>query len=100
MVVALRGPGRVAVAAQVGRHHGVLARELRGDLVPHRVGLREPVQQQDRWSGAAVHGVDRCSAVVAAGVDARRREPFEHVGNLSQLGAAAGEEAAFAPRWW
>ncbi len=54
--------GRVAVAAQVRTHHGVVARERRRDLVPHRVRLGVAVQQQHRRSIAAGHEVDRGAA--------------------------------------
>jgi hypothetical protein len=52
------GPGRVAVAAQVGRDDRVLARQLGRDPVPHHVALWEAVQQQDRRSVATTDRVD------------------------------------------
>lgn len=65
------------VPAQVGADHRVVRGEVRRDVPPHQVGLREAVQQHDRAAGAADGGVqghavgDGDAAVVEAG-DGRR----------------------------
>ncbi len=64
----------VAVPAQIGGDDGEVAGEGRDDFVPHEMGLRDPVQQQERRAAAAVPDVDRR----LAGIDRREREPFEH----------------------
>ncbi len=51
--VGLGGLVARAVATQVGADHGVVGREVGGDMAPHEVGLREAVQQHD---GAAASG--------------------------------------------
>ena len=43
-------PRALAVAPQVRRHDGVAAGQLGGHQVPHGVGLRVPVQQDDGWA--------------------------------------------------
>jgi hypothetical protein len=50
-------PDAVAVAAQVGRDHGELPGQHRGDPVPGGMGLRVAVQQQYGWAVATHHGV-------------------------------------------
>lgn len=45
----------VAVAAQVGADHGVVDRQVRRDMAPHQVGLREAVQQDHGRAGPS-HG--------------------------------------------
>ena len=52
------GRDGVAVPAQVGEDHGVPVGELRCDPVPHDVGLRIAVQQQDRRAVTTHLGVD------------------------------------------
>ena len=64
----------VAVAAQIGRHHREVARQARRHLVPHHVGLRMAVQQQERRPAAAMAHADRR----LAGVDHRELEAGEH----------------------
>src|SRR3954454_2267456 len=58
VVVAARRLLGIAVAAQVGAHHGELLRQPRRDAVPVDVGERIAVHQQHRRSFAAVHGDD------------------------------------------
>ena len=52
------GAGRVAVPTQVGEDHRVPVGEPRRDAVPHDVGLRVAVQQQDRRAVTTHLGVD------------------------------------------
>jgi hypothetical protein len=49
----VRGLVARAVAAQVGADDGVVSRELRCDVPPHQVRLREAVQQHDRIARSA-----------------------------------------------
>jgi hypothetical protein len=54
----------VTVAAQIRADDGKPLRQSRGDVPPHQLGLREPVQQQDGRSGAAAaHADDRLARV-------------------------------------
>ena len=48
----------VAIAAQVGRHHGEFLRKARRELVPGEMRERIAVQQQQRRPAAAMHGHD------------------------------------------
>ncbi len=71
------GGGRfaaVAIAAQIGRHHGVVPGQPGGHLVPLDVGLGIPVEQQQGRSTAAVHQVDGR----AVRLDPGFCEAFEH----------------------
>ena len=60
MVVEVVGSGlaAVAVAAQVRCHHGVVRREPGRHLVPHGMGLRVAVEQQERRALATFHQID------------------------------------------
>ena len=64
----------LAVAAQVGRDHGVLVREPRRHRVPHRVRLRVPVEQEEGRPAAAAAQADRR----LARVDRRQLEAVKH----------------------
>ena len=50
--------GAVAVAAQVGDHHAEVLRQARRHQVPHHLGLRKAMQQQERRTVAAMSNVD------------------------------------------
>ena len=54
MVGATLGSSAVAVATQVGTHHGEVVGEQRCDPVPHGHGLGESMQQQ-QWRTGARH---------------------------------------------
>ena len=75
---------RTAVAAQVGGYHGVVPREPRCNPVPHRMGLRVAVQEQQGWPLAAA-----AQAQLALGHrDVLESEPGkEVVGHCAQLNA-------------
>ena len=47
----------VAVAAQVRHHHRVVRGKRRRHLVPHHVGLRVAVEQEERRALAALHQI-------------------------------------------
>jgi hypothetical protein len=73
----VRGCGRLAapaVAAQVGGDHGELLRQPRRHGVPHHVGLRVPVEQQERRAAPAMADADHR----LPGIDQRELEPIEH----------------------
>jgi hypothetical protein len=53
---------RTAVASQIGRDHRVTLGQLGRDFVPHRMGLRIAVQQQQRRTGAAEPQAQRAIA--------------------------------------
>jgi hypothetical protein len=75
------GTGRVrglvarAVAAQVGTDHGVVIRQVRCDVPPHQVRLREAVQKHDRIARSANGRVQR-----------------DAVGDGDALGVEAGDD--------
>ena len=77
VVVAARRLGAVAVAAQVGQHHGEALGQARRNLVPHDVGLGVAVEQQQRRPGARLPDVD----LGARGRNAGPVEAVEH-GNV------------------
>ena len=64
MVGVAGGLAAVAIAAQVGGHDGEIRGQPGGDLVPHRMGLRVAVQQQERRAAAAFDQVDGIGAGV------------------------------------
>jgi hypothetical protein len=80
MIVAVRRFAAVAVASEVGHDHGESLCQPRRDLVPHHVGLRIAVQEQEWWTAAAANGVNR------------------RTGCLDFLGRETREEPATAPR--
>jgi hypothetical protein len=47
------GLGAIAVASKIGRDYAKMLREDRRDRMPHRVGLRIAMQQQQRRSASA-----------------------------------------------
>ena len=49
----------IAIAAQIGRHHGEFTRQRGDDPMPHGSRLRKPVQQQQRRTAAALRAGDR-----------------------------------------
>jgi hypothetical protein len=53
VVGAARRLAALAIAAQVGGDHGEVGRQVAGDAVPDRLGLRIAVQQQERRAAAA-----------------------------------------------
>ena len=66
--------GRIAVAAQVGADHCVVACERRGDLVPHRVRLRIAVKQQHGCAFTTPCNMDRGAAGAdVAGLEAGKK---------------------------
>jgi hypothetical protein len=48
------GPDRISVAAQIHHHHSEHLGQLTGHCVPHHMGLRMPVQQQQRGAAATL----------------------------------------------
>ena len=56
------GLGRIAIAAQVCRYHGVMSSQARRDPVPDAVRLRITVQQQHGGTAAAAYEVDAGAA--------------------------------------
>ena len=74
VVLAARRLLGIAVAAQVGGHHGELLGQPRRDLVPGQVRERIAVHQQHRRPLAAVHRDD----AGAGGLDLGAGEAFEH----------------------
>ena len=58
MLIVARRLGAVAVATQVGGDDSVVLSERGRDLVPHDVGLRIAVQQQQRRAVALDYQVD------------------------------------------
>jgi hypothetical protein len=73
VVVAVGGMAAVAVAAQVAGDHGEALGQPGRHLVPHEMGLRIAVQQQERRPRASAHQVD----LALRGGDARFLEPLE-----------------------
>src|SRR3546814_762946 len=65
----------VAIAAQVSADHRVAACQHRRDMRPHGLGLREAVQQQERWAVAArdITDIDIAAALCS------RPESVEHL---------------------
>ena len=59
--VAVMGNG-IAITAQVRQDHAMGAGQFACDPVPHRMGLRIAVQQQDRIALPADQGMDRRAA--------------------------------------
>ena len=66
----------VAVAAQVGRHHGEVLGEDGGHLVPGGVGLRVAMQQEKRRAAAA----DGTAEAHGGGLDVMRGETRDQAG--------------------
>ncbi|MNC92075.1 hypothetical protein D3C83_84390 [compost metagenome] len=66
----------VAVAAQVGRHHGEILREALADDVPGHMSQRVAVEQQQRRTFAAHAPND--PALGIAGLDLELPEALEH----------------------
>ena len=77
----------VAVAAQVRHHHRVVRGKRRRHLVPHHVGLRVAVEQEERRALAAFHQIDGGGR----GLDPGLGEAFEHAW-LVHRGWVAREE--------
>ena len=77
----------VAVAAQVGRYHRVVRGKRRRHLVPHHVGLRVAVEQEERRAPAAFHQIDGGGR----GLDPGLGEAVEHAW-LVHRGWVAREE--------
>ena len=73
MVVAARRLFGIAIAAQIGRHHGEFPRQRRRELVPGQMRERIAVHQQQRRPAAAGDGDD----ARAAGLDLGAGEAFE-----------------------
>src|SRR6185436_9328865 len=74
MVGQALGLGRIAVAAQVGADHRVVARQGGRDLVPHGVRLGITVQHEHRSAIAAMNEIDGR----AAGLDLSVCKTLEH----------------------
>src|SRR3954453_7557888 len=74
MVVAARRLFGIAVAAQVGRHHGKFFCQPRGDLVPRDMRKRIAVHQQEWRALAAMKREDAGATCLDLGAG----EPFEH----------------------
>ena len=87
---------RIAVAAQVGAHHGVVARELRRDLVPHGVRLRITMQHQDRRAVAADLEIDHRAARAQA-TRLESREERAHGLTSFPCNASAPERPGTSP---
>jgi hypothetical protein len=94
----LRVRGRlaaVAVAAEVRADHGVAPGQRRRDAMPHDVGLRVAVQEQERRPGAADPHVDRG----LAGRDVAPLEAFEHARSPCCCAATCGLNWGSSPDW-
>jgi hypothetical protein len=66
----------VAIAAEIGAHHGEVSRQLGRDEIPRHVRERVAVQQQHRRALAPVAQVDRALGI--AGRDLDVLESLEH----------------------
>src|SRR2546422_3349089 len=74
MIPPIGGLATVTVPAEVGRNDGKILRESRGDLMPHHVGLRIPMQEQHGCPFPACDDVDRG----AWRLDSHAFEALEH----------------------
>jgi hypothetical protein len=63
----------VAVAAQIGRHHGEVPREPRRDALPAQVGERVAVQEEQRRSNACTPADDGDLRIGGLDLDGRER---------------------------
>ena len=93
------GLGRVAVAAQVSDHDGVVPGQAGGDLPPHQVVLRVAVQQQQRRARPGDGAVDGDAGHVHAAV-AEAGQHGHGRGSCSRRAAAAGGELMIVRSWW
>ena len=80
--MAARGLAAVAVAAEVGEDDGVVFGEDGGDVMPHDVGLRVAVEQQDR----AAFGVLADEGIYSHSARCEAR-PFEPAGQRNGHGS-------------
>ena len=78
---------RVAVAPQVGAHHGEPVGQDRRHLAPQGQALRVAVQQQHRRPAAGHHAVD---PHVGGHIDQALLEPLEHAADPSQTAPFPG----------
>jgi hypothetical protein len=81
-----------AVAAQVGTDDGVVGGEVRGDVPPHEVGLREAVQQHDRAARAADRDVERHVLGDGDALVVESGDGEVHVGQPARPGSAADQQ--------
>jgi hypothetical protein len=80
IAVALRHVGP-AIARQIGDDQGEAVSQLRRDAMPHHMGFRKPMQQQQRWSFATDAGED----TPGRGVDPFRRIAGKQVGEIGHV---------------
>jgi hypothetical protein len=92
MVVGVRRLRALAIASQIGRYYGGIAREARADRVPHDVRLWVAVQEQQWWTATAVPNTD----LGLARVDRRQLETFEHSGTPL---ATSSARVRLSPHW-